>query len=260
MEKVLNYSRAIVAQEKAWDCGPASAEIILNSAGIIRSEDWLIKQIGTTTAGTNHSGLITPVLNELLPGSGYTVVWLTKDPPSTTQVDTFWGHVQRSIDANRGVLLNFVSPPWFRPRPSYTSTEALQYGGNSTIYHYLAGMGIAVDDKGGRHVWLADPGFRPHGMWCRVEDVARLITPHSYAYAATAPLTKPPAKPEPPITVPVDSVGRMEVEWRATQFGDLDAVGVIVKAAQQDDRGKKALALLERVNPAALQQFIARKG
>lgn len=263
MEKVLNYSRGIVAQEKAWDCGPASAQIILNSCGIDRSEDWLIGRIGTTEAGTNHSGLITPILNELLPGSGYKVIWLPKDPPTQNQTDALWQNVTRSIDANRGCIANFVAPPWNFPKPSYTSTDRLNYTGTSTIFHYVALMGVATDNGNGRHVWIADPGFRPHGMWCRVEDVARLITPHSYAYAADAPAVEtPPPAPAPnpaPAPAPPTQTAEMWVEWNA-YLGDQSSIAFIVKAAQTDSRAKLVLAAIERNNPDALQQFISTRG
>jgi hypothetical protein len=47
-EKVLPYDHDIVPQEKPWDCGPASAQVVLNSRNIIRTEDDLIQEIGTT--------------------------------------------------------------------------------------------------------------------------------------------------------------------------------------------------------------------
>lgn len=257
VEKVLSYSRSRVGdydgvgQTRSWDCGPASAQIVLQAAGVNKTEQWLIDRIGTTTAGTNHTGLITPVLNELLPGSGYRVVWLTSDPPTAGQVDTLWNNVKRSIDGNRGCIANFVAPPWNFPRPSYTSKERLNYTGNSTIYHYVALMGYAVDDAGGRHLWIADPGFRPYGMWCRAEDVARLITPHSYCYAADVVAAPPPSSPT------VDRLAQLWLEWTATQYGDRDSISQLVKAAKAGDpQSVRALTLLERVNPDALRSYI----
>lgn len=202
MEKVLNYSRTAVgaydgvAQQRSWDCGPASAQIILQSAGVLRDEQWLIDRIGTTVNGTNHAGLITPVLNELLPGSGYTSVWLPKEPVTKNQVEALWKNVVRSIDANRGVILNFEAPPNNFPRGSNGSSSP-EYRGSNTIYHYVAGMGYAVDGNGGRHIWIADPGFRPFGYWCSLEQVATLIVPHAYAFAATAPAVAAPPPPAP---------------------------------------------------------------
>lgn len=270
MEKVLNYSRSAigaydgVAQQRSWDCGPASAQIILQSAGVLKDEQWLIDQIGTTVDGTNHAGLITPVLNALLPGSGYKAVWLSKEPPSKTQVEQLWKDVKRSIDGNRGVILNFEAPPNNFPRGSNGSSSP-EYRGFNTIYHYVAGMGYAVDGMGGRHIWIADPGFRPFGYWCSLEQVALLIVPHAYAFAATAAPVEIPPPPAPvPVTqkqVPLtDTLEELLLEWNAIEYGDMGAIESIVKAAQGGDaHGAAALALLERENPGALQAFITSK-
>lgn len=117
VERVLSYPRQAVSeydgvsQQRSWDCGPASAQIILAGAGIHKSEQYLIDEIGTTVNGTNHAGLITPILNELLPGSGYESVWLPKEPVSKAQVEALWKSTVKSIDGNRGVILNFEAPP-----------------------------------------------------------------------------------------------------------------------------------------------------
>ena len=267
-EKVLSYPRGQVGdydgviQTRSWDCGPASAQIILAAQGIDKTEDWLIGQIGTTTAGTNHAGLICPTLNSLMPGSGYVPVWLSVDPPSRTQVDKLWADVTRSIDANRGAILNFESPPNNRPHGTRGSVSPNYPTSPVTIYHYTAGMGYAQDPDGSRHIWVADPGFSPFGFWCALEQVASLIVPHAYAYASTAPIVTPPAPPAPPAPAPVpaDRLDRLWIEWNALEFGDPDAIGVIVAAAKtQDPRAVKVLAQLERVNPTALQSFINRK-
>ena len=267
MEKILKYPRNIVPQERSWDCGPASAQIILASQGIHKDEQWLIDQIGTTINGTNHSGLITPVLNNLLPGSGYTVVWIHKEPVPQTQVETLWKNIVKSIDGNRGAILNFVAPPNNFPRGSNGSTSP-SYRGSNTIYHYVAAMGYAVDRSGGRHIWVADPGFKPFGYFCSLEQVATLIVPHSYAFAATAPkVVSPP--PAPPVSPPkdqsvplTDTLEELLMEWNAIEYGDMGAIESIVKAAQAGDpHGSAALGLLERENPSALQAFITmRKG
>jgi hypothetical protein len=262
MEKVLSYPRGRVgeydgvAQTRSWDCGPASAQIILAAQGIDKSEDWLIGQIGTTTAGTNHAGLITPTLNQLLPGSGYVPVWLSNDPPSRAQVEKLWADVKRSIDADRGVILNFESPPNNRPRGTRGSVSP-SYSGSNTIYHYVCGMGLAQDADGSRHIWVADPGFSPFGYWCSLEQVAVLIVPHAYAYASTAPLPTPAPTPSPDLS---DRLTRLWTEWNALEFGDLTSIGVIVAAAKAgDSRANVVLNKLEQVNPSALQGFINRK-
>lgn len=252
MEKKLDYPRNIVPQERYWDCGPASAQIILASAGVQRDEQWLINRIGTNENGTNHSGLITPILNELLPGSGYKVVWLPKDPPTKAQTDQLWKDVVRSIDSGRGVILNFVAPPSNFPRATRGDSSP-EYRGANTIYHYVAGMGYADDGPGGRHIWIADPGFRPHGFWCSLEQVASLIVPHSYAFASSAPVKVTAPKPVPaPAPEPVKPP-------TVQPDGNTDILEAKV------ERLSAALTLLlriiEQTNPEVLRAYIqATKG
>jgi hypothetical protein len=268
VERVLSYPRQAVSeydgvsQQRSWDCGPASAQIILAGAGIHKSEQYLIDEIGTTVNGTNHAGLITPILNELLPGSGYESVWLPKEPVSKAQVEALWKSTVKSIDGNRGVILNFEAPPNNFPRGTRGSTSP-EYRGWNTIYHYTAGMGFAQDDDGSRHIWVADPGFRPFGYWCSLEQVASLIVPHAYAVATTAkPVAIPPPpapKPEPAIVAP-DRLELLWQEWSAFAVSDIDAVSAIVKRAKANDpRAIQVLAKLEQSNPAVLNEFLARK-
>ena len=271
VEKVIQYPRQAVQeydgipQQRSWDCGPASAQVVLAGAGVYKSEQYLIDRIGTTTSGTNHSGLITPILNEYLRGSGYKVTWLFKEPVPKAQLDELWKSAVKSIDAQRGVIFNFVAPPSNFPRGSRGSSSP-EYRGSNTIFHYVAGMGYALDDDGSRHFWIADPGFRPFGYWCSLEQVASLIVPHSYAVATTAkpvvvaPAPTPvPPKQEPNIQAP-DRIELLWQEWNAFTLGDLDAVSVIVKRAKDgDQRAVKVLAKLEQSNPAVLSAFIARE-
>lgn len=211
-EKLLNYSRGPVgaydgvAQQRSWDCGPASVQIILQANGINVDEQTLIDKIGTTVNGTNHAGLACPVLNEYLPGSGYVPVWLPREPVPGDQVEALWSHITKSVDAGRGVLLNFEAPPNNFPKGSNGSSSP-EYRGFNTIFHYVAGMGYATDDFGNRHVWIADPGFRPFGYYITLQQCATLIVPHAYAWASTAPAlpgtpssspSTPPAPPVPP--------------------------------------------------------------
>lgn len=267
VEKVLSYPRQSVGeydgvpQQRSWDCGPASAQIILAGAGVYKPEQWLIDRIGTTEAGTNHAGLITPILNELLPGSGYEAVWLSREPVTKQQIDALWKSTVKSIDGNRGIILNFEAPPNNFPRGTRGSVSP-EYRGWNTIYHYTAGMGYAEDDDGSRHIWVADPGFRPFGYWCSLEQVATLIVPHAYATATTAkPVAPPPPapKPEPVINAP-DRLELLWQEWNAFTVEDMNAVAAIVKRAKDgDSRAIKVLAKLEQSNPAVLNAFLARK-
>lgn len=268
IEKVLNYPRQSVAeydgvsQQRSWDCGPASAQIILAGAGVYRTEQFLIDKIGTTVNGTNHAALITPILNELLPGSGYEAVWLPKEPVSPAQIDALWKSTVKSIDANRGVILNFEAPPNNFPRGTRGSTSP-EYRGWNTIYHYTAGMGYAQDDNGSRHFWIADPGFRPFGYWCSLEQVATLIVPHAYAIATTAkPAAVPPPpapKPEPVINAP-DRLELLWQEWNAFTFENMEAIhGIVLRAKAGNTRAIEALARIERSNPTVLKDYLARK-
>ena len=191
MEKILPYDRAIVAQEHYWDCGPASAQIILNGRSIIESEDALIRQIGTTTNGTDYVGLIERVLARRMPQAQYKSVYLERDPATPAQKEQLWRDVVRSIDAGFGVVMNFVAPPRNYPRGVKGSESPAYRGG--TVYHYVACMGYS--DDGERAFWIADPGFRPFGYWCSWDQVATLIPPKGYAVAtagaAPGPVTDP---------------------------------------------------------------------
>lgn len=282
MEKVLDYPRGRqgdydgISQTKLWDCGPASVQAILSAAGVLKSEDWIINEANAYLAagdkigvnGTNHAGLLCPLLNRLLPGSGYTEVWV---PQSTSQaVETFWTNAKRSLDAGRGVLLNFEVPPWQGVKTSRGSTPP-PYPTGSTTFHYTAGLGYAVDPDGSRHIWVADPAAfgGVTGYWVEVSFLVLLIVPHAYAYAATAnavtqpapqPIPAPAPKPPAPAVDLSDRLTRLWTEWNALQFGDLDAIAALAQAAKNGDtRATYALGRLEQINPAALKSFITRK-
>lgn len=192
-EHVLAYDRSIVPQEKYWDCGPASAQVVLNGRGVIVSEDDLIDRIGTTVNGTDYVGLVENALNRLLPDAHYTSVYLENDPPTQEQLDTLWANLVRSIDAGYGLVLNWDAPPSNHP-VGVKGSQSPDYG-SGEIFHYVPAMGY--DDAGERAVWIADPGFDPFGYWVSFDQCARLIPPKGYTYANTAPApaTPPPASP-----------------------------------------------------------------
>ena len=52
-EHVLKWDERITAQEQPWDCGPASAQVVLSTRGISKSEGELIRLCGTNTGGTD---------------------------------------------------------------------------------------------------------------------------------------------------------------------------------------------------------------
>ena len=198
IEKRLDYPRDEVHQDTGWNCGPASAQTVIRAAAKkFIPESVLAAEMGTHRGGTDHIGQITRVLGKYLPDAEYRTVEMPNDPPSTAQRDRLWEHLTGSIDAGYGMVVNIVAPPNNYPRPSYTSTQALAYGGG-TVYHYVAAMGYAIDGNGVKHVWIADSGFAPYGSWVTFSQFATLIPPKGYAYAtAQAPKAEEP-KPENP--------------------------------------------------------------
>ncbi|WP_301119807.1 C39 family peptidase [Mycolicibacterium fortuitum] len=189
-EHVLDYNHAITPQEKGWDCGPAATQVVLDGRGITATEDQLIREIGTTTNGTDDiSWIETRALDRRLPEANYTRVYLTNDPPTRAQTEALWANIVRSINAGYGVIMNWVSPPSNRPRGVKGSTSP-NYGG-STVYHYVACMGY--DDET-RSLWIADSGFRPYGYWVSLDNAATLIPPKGYCYANVTSAADRPAQ------------------------------------------------------------------
>ncbi|MGI5222164.1 C39 family peptidase [Nocardia sp. CA-290969] len=178
-EKVLPYNRAIVPQETGYWCGPASAQVVLDSRGIVVPEPVLAREIGTTWNGTDFVGLIERVLDVRVPDAQYTSVDMPNDPPTHAQRDRLWQHITASIDAGWGVIANIVAPVDNYPRGVKGSTSPA-YGGGK-VFHYFAVMGY---DDVARAVWVADSGFRPFGYWLAFDQLCTLIPPKGYAYAA----------------------------------------------------------------------------
>ena len=269
-ETMLDYDRAIRPQTMFWSCGPGSAEIVLNGLGKRVTERQLITDIGTDTQGTDYVGLIeSRALNKYDPAGKWASVYLERDPATPAQIETFWRHAVQSVRQNkRGMVLNWVVPPWNRPQPVPPSTSALAYP-NAMTWHYVSLMGINDDDPRSRRGWIADPGFPPGGMWCSLQQIVQLIVPKGYTYsAATVSAPQPPPAPasSPPQTAAFaitksqwQAVWRTHTEWRAFTYGDPVAVGELVTAARDgDESARAALARLEHVNPTALQAFLTK--
>jgi len=233
----LDYSRAIVPQTTSWSCGPGAAEIVLDMAGVKVSEQQLIKEIGTHTGGTDDVSWITKVLNRYLPGANYTNFYLPKDPPTSQQKDQLWFHVTQSIRMGYGLIMNWVVPPWNKPKSVPPSTIDLKYP-NAWTYHYVACGGFD-DDPAMRKVWIADSGFQPGGAWISFDQCATLIPPKGVSWAnATVPgPQKPtPPNPEPPKDDKLDTVWR-EVTQRlpGRLLSDDELAAVIVNPGQEVD-------------------------
>jgi hypothetical protein len=222
-EKVLPYNHVqqLVAQEKGFDCCPASVQIVLNGLGVEMSENDLIAAIGTTTDGTNTVEQALPILNQKTAGK-YVAVWLPNDPPRDDQREALWHNVKGSIDAGFGCVLNFEVPSTNFPRGTRGSASP-QYRGQK-VWHYVSCMGYADDGPGGRHLWIADPGFPPFdkgGYWMSLEQAATAIPPHAYAYAtvqapqqvsAPQPVQAPPAVTQVSVPQPTQPVAQQPVQ------------------------------------------------
>lgn len=202
-QKRLDYDRAIVQQETGYNCGPASAQVVLNSRGIHVDESVLAQEMGTTWNGTDHIGQIERVLDQRVPDARYTSVQMPNDPPTAEQCARLWRDIVRSIDAGWGVIVNIVAPPSNYPRAVAPSTISPAYSGG-TVYHYMTVMGY--DDER-RSVWIADSGFNPFGYWLGFNQLTTLIPPKGYAFADVEPAAAP-APPLAPSGMDVDALGQ----------------------------------------------------
>ncbi|WP_431231459.1 C39 family peptidase [Mycolicibacterium psychrotolerans] len=237
--RVLPFDRSITPQDTGYWCGPASAQVTLNSRGIRVDENTLAREIGTTQNGTDNVGLIeTRCLDKRLPDARYTSVYPgglkigSPARPADVRKTEFWWNCVRSIDNGYPVILNFVVPPNNRPRgvkgspnPSY---------GNTKTFHYVTVVGWSDEGNNGRPALaIADSGFRPFFYWIDFEQAFSLIHADlykGYAFAdlpviapapagstvppgipvadKPAPAVPPPAPPAPPIVVAPPTGGR----------------------------------------------------
>lgn len=193
-EVVLPYNKSIVGQETGYWCGPASTQVVLSGNGINIPEAQLAREIGTTTAGTDYVGLIERILDRYSPEVNYTSVYLERDPATPEQKETLWRNIVQSINAGRGVVMNWVAPPGNKPRGVKGSISPRYSGG--TTYHYVSAMGYD-DNPSLRAIWIADSGFQPQGYWISFDQCATLIPPKGYCYANTG-VKIPPTPPQTP--------------------------------------------------------------
>ena len=121
--KQLDYSRAHVAQDTFYNCGPASVQtIILAATDKIVSESTLGRELGTTQNGTDYIGQFPSVLNDRIPGAEYQHRDMPNDPPTEEEKERLWRDLTSSIDAGHGVVANIVAPPSNYPRAVAPST------------------------------------------------------------------------------------------------------------------------------------------
>lgn len=283
-EKVLPYDRAIVPQETGWWCGPAAVQIALNSRGIKIPEREIaadIEQIenpgrGDDRDGTDYIGHIETYLDRKVPEARYTSVYMPNDPPTQVQKDRLWRHIVQSIDAGWPVIVNIVAPPNNLPA-AVKGSKPPPYPRHLTTYHYACIAGY--DSSGSRAVWWADSAAFGGitGWWGPFDgrgSVATLIPPKGYCFADVVAPKPDAAKPVPPMPVPEpvkpdiaaairqsdwENVWASHVEHLAFEYADLAAVDWLVRKARTNDaRAMRALARLEKVNPAALHEFLMK--
>ena len=177
-EHVLKWDERITAQEQPWDCGPASAQVVLSTRGISKSEGELIRLCGTNTGGTDSIDQIRKALNGL--GLNYETVWLHQDPPTPGQKEQFWADLQAAVNAGFGILMNWVSPASNPPVAIKGSRSPSRLYGRSTIYHYVTAMGYDADV---RAVYVGDPGVG-FNYWITLDNCASLMPPKGYLRVA----------------------------------------------------------------------------
>ncbi|MFO0655566.1 MAG: C39 family peptidase [Polyangia bacterium] len=172
-QKILSYNYQV--QQTGYWCGPASTRIALSvRMASPPTQAQLAGQLGTTTAGTNHIGLVTSVLNADLRTTYYENKWMPNDPPTTAQRDLLWRDITYDIARNYALVANIVAPASNHP-PCYP---------NYTIYHYVAVVGYKVDSAGNRWALIADPAnfcgdAKPY--WLTFNQLATLIPPKGYS-------------------------------------------------------------------------------
>ena len=270
-EKKLDYSRATVAQETGWWCGPAMVQNMLSTRGISVPEAELARQIeaienpgrGDDFDGTDHIGLAVQVLNKYLPEAKYTVVEMPNDPPTPAQVELLWQRICASVDAGYPIAANIVSPPNNRFKPAKGSIP-FAYPPGVEIKHYVMAAGKDESDSV-RPVWIGDSGFSPFGGWVTLASLASLIPPKGYAYPAgviAAPKPAPP-KPAPPVTAPPPIVipptpqlvwdDRTELEWLAFIGDDTALVEVLRLADAGDPRAILVINYIDAIDRDRLE-------
>ncbi|AXH48981.1 lysin A, protease C39 domain [Gordonia phage Horus] len=184
-EKKLAFNLGRISQETYYWCGPATCQNILSSRGQEVNENVLARELGTTTNGTNHIGLLRNVLEARL-RAPYVSRLIQNDPPTKFQTDLFWADLVKSIDAGFGVAMNWIAPPNNYPRGVKGSQSPAYSGG--MVYHYVAAMGY---DDASRSVWIADSGFRPFSYWVSLDQCVSLIAGKGYAAYPKEPVSAP---------------------------------------------------------------------
>jgi hypothetical protein len=164
-------------QENYYFCGPGSTRMAISTRDSTPpSQDALGSYMGTTTAGTDHIGLVVGALNHFLATSKYKRTDLP-DPPSAVERAALKTAILTTIGDDGFPMVANVISGW-RP-PGYPS---------GTIYHYVAIVGY---DNGGDSALIADPAGAgaggstwtavPKTYWISTEDLGTWIGGKGYA-------------------------------------------------------------------------------
>lgn len=144
---VLDHTNRI--QETFYWCGPTTAQMILQAAGVSVTQQQMAAALGTTVNGTNYVGLFPPVLNGRLPGAGYSAV----DRPVR---EVLWDLVTGSIDAGLGVAANIVATK---------GVDAPSFYPSGDTYHYVPIFGYRGEGAN-RELFCADSAnFQSVTQW-----------------------------------------------------------------------------------------------
>lgn len=197
---VLNFNRGIINQEQAWDCGPGSVQIVANGRGVIKSENALISEMGTTTSGTNFDNVVAG-LNRTLSGANYRGVPVMGGAANPAKL---YNDIAGSVKAGYGAVLNYALNG-VRPQ-GIMGTQAPNY--SEGTMHYVAVMGV---DDASRALKIADPAFGGKEYWISADNAAAISRGRGYIYAnnpanrsapAVQAAAQSPAAPPPQQTSP----------------------------------------------------------
>jgi phage-related protein len=169
---VLNFNRGIINQEQAWDCGPGSVQIVANGRGVIKSENALISEMGTTTSGTNFDNVVAG-LNRTLSGANYRGVPVMGGAANPAKL---YNDIAGSVKAGYGAVLNYALNG-VRPQ-GIMGTQAPNY--SEGTMHYVAVMGV---DDARRALKIADPAFGGKEYWISADNAAAISRGRGYIYA-----------------------------------------------------------------------------
>ena len=182
-QAVLRFNTGIIGQEQSWDCGPGSVQIVANGRGVIKSENSLIGEMGTTTSGTSFDR-IAQALNRNLPGANYQSVPVMGGAANPNKL---FNDIAGSVKAGYGAILNYSLTGGVRPQ-GVMGTQAPNYSEGTA--HYVAVMGV---DEQNKALKIADSAFGGKEYWISAENAAAVTRQRGYVYASNPANRSAPA-------------------------------------------------------------------